>query len=308
MSDKSDRQDGDGLRERLMKELHISSPFDHRTWMNIEIALQRAISAPPKPAPDAPGHTDLMVSPESIDGFMEKNPLPAPDAVRVKQIEVLICERLGYHAPHLWHPESRENRLTPLAQELATLAAPVPSPAVAAEPAAHHHRPSTMHMGDCSVCGNTSDHPWHIGSPSFASPTVRGDRETAREIVTEWLGMFDPPPQIDFQQSEFLQGAIASALGIPRAARPDRESLAQAYAIHRWKEKLDNLPIDMKDDCYNFAGVCVGVQPGAGEREAAIEECAKLVENTLLHNHDNIARDIRALARQAPHSSSEGGR
>jgi hypothetical protein len=25
------------------------------------------------------GHTDLMVSPESIDAFMEKNPLPGPD-------------------------------------------------------------------------------------------------------------------------------------------------------------------------------------------------------------------------------------
>jgi hypothetical protein len=34
----------------------------------------------------------------------------------------------------------------------------------------------------------------------------------AREIVTEWLDMFDPPPQIDFQQSEFLQYAIAAAL------------------------------------------------------------------------------------------------
>jgi hypothetical protein len=34
----------------------------------------------------------------------------------------------------------------------------------------------------------------------------------AREIVTEWMGMFDPPPQIDFQQSEFLQQSIASAL------------------------------------------------------------------------------------------------
>jgi hypothetical protein len=35
---------------------------------------------------------------------------------------------------------------------------------------------------------------------------------SARDIVTEWIGMFDPPPQIDFQQSEFLQGAIAHAM------------------------------------------------------------------------------------------------
>jgi uncharacterized protein YqeY len=40
----------------------------------------------------------------------------------------------------------------------------------------------------------------------------------AREIVTEWMGMFDPPPQIDFQQSEFLQQSIASALAAQTAA------------------------------------------------------------------------------------------
>jgi hypothetical protein len=40
----------------------------------------------------------------------------------------------------------------------------------------------------------------------------------AREIVTEWMGMFDPPPQIDFQQSEFLQQSIASALAAQPAA------------------------------------------------------------------------------------------
>ena len=40
--------------------------------------------------------------------------------------------------------------------------------------------------------------------------SVAGDE--ARAIVTDWLGMFDPPPQIDFQQSELLQQAIAAAL------------------------------------------------------------------------------------------------
>lgn len=40
----------------------------------------------------------------------------------------------------------------------------------------------------------------------------------AREIVTEWLGMFDPPPQIDFQQSEILQAAIAAALRVRNIA------------------------------------------------------------------------------------------
>jgi hypothetical protein len=37
----------------------------------------KRITAPPRP--DAPGHTDLMVRPETLDAFMEANPLP-PDA------------------------------------------------------------------------------------------------------------------------------------------------------------------------------------------------------------------------------------
>jgi hypothetical protein len=51
----------------------------------------------------------------------------------------------------------------------------------------------------------------------LSTGTVRGcsagNGDKAREIVTDWLSMFDPPPQIDFQQSELLQGAIAAALG-----------------------------------------------------------------------------------------------
>lgn len=30
--------------------------------------------------------------------------------------------------------------------------------------APHHHSPSTMHMGDCSICGNTADAPQHIAA------------------------------------------------------------------------------------------------------------------------------------------------
>lgn len=43
-------------------------------------------------------------------------------------------------------------------------------------------------------------------------------QEIARDIVTQWICMFDPPPQINFQQSEFLQAAIVSALTL---SRPD---------------------------------------------------------------------------------------
>jgi hypothetical protein len=46
----------------------------------------------------------------------------------------------------------------------------------------------------------------------------------ARDIVAEWLAMFDPPPQIDFQQSEMLQASIVAALRA--AARPPQEPVA----------------------------------------------------------------------------------
>jgi hypothetical protein len=47
----------------------------------------------------------------------------------------------------------------------------------------------------------------------------------SRDIVAEWLVMFDPPPQIDFQQSEMLQASIAAAL----RARPAQEPLPHGY-------------------------------------------------------------------------------
>ena len=48
---------------------------------------------------------------------------------------------------------------------------------------------------------------------------MRTEADITREIVTDWLGMFDPPPQIDFQQSEMLQAGIAHALKTLRAER-----------------------------------------------------------------------------------------
>ena len=36
--------------------------------------------------------------------------------------------------------------------------------------------------------------------------------ERALKLVEDWLSMFDPPPQIDFQQSELLQAAIAAEI------------------------------------------------------------------------------------------------
>ena len=43
-------------------------------------------------AQPAPGHTDLMVTPESLDDYMEKNPLPAPKVESVPSAEELIAK------------------------------------------------------------------------------------------------------------------------------------------------------------------------------------------------------------------------
>lgn len=42
----------------------------------------------------APGHTDLMVDPESLDAWLEANPLPPEPSMTAKQYKIAI-ERLG---------------------------------------------------------------------------------------------------------------------------------------------------------------------------------------------------------------------
>lgn len=50
------------------------------------------------------------------------------------------------------------------------------------EPGPHLYHPSTMHMGDCSVCGNTADHPNHI------DPSLLRRLEETRKIADEIIG------------------------------------------------------------------------------------------------------------------------
>jgi hypothetical protein len=40
----------------------------------------------------------------------------------------------------------------------------------------------------------------------------KANQKMARKIVADWLGEFDPPPPIDFQQSEVSQMLIVRAL------------------------------------------------------------------------------------------------
>jgi hypothetical protein len=58
----------------------------------------------------------------------------------------------------------------------------------------------------------------------------------ARDIVAEWLVMFDPPPQIDFQQSEMLQASIAAALRARPAQEPTREQIARCIDPRAWND------------------------------------------------------------------------
>ena len=55
------------------------TPIPNDLLVNIaEAFVGEALSARPVAPVEAPGHTDLMVSPESINAFMEANPLPLP--------------------------------------------------------------------------------------------------------------------------------------------------------------------------------------------------------------------------------------
>jgi hypothetical protein len=80
--------------------------------------------APPKPAPDAPGHTDLMVTPESLDAWLEKNPLPAPDAMR-GALERLLAAFKGLQPFPLIVQAVAEGLIR---DAEAALSAPAPSP------------------------------------------------------------------------------------------------------------------------------------------------------------------------------------
>jgi hypothetical protein len=69
---------------RAFNRIHClprTSDTELATMIEERIGANRAALSTTAPQPDngargAPGHTDLMVSPESIDAFMEKNPLP----------------------------------------------------------------------------------------------------------------------------------------------------------------------------------------------------------------------------------------
>ena len=75
------------------------------------------ISKPKVKAPDpetSPGHTDLMVDPETIDDFMERNPLPQPAADAMATLETLVLSVLRANMDH--SPEAPYTRLRTLSE------------------------------------------------------------------------------------------------------------------------------------------------------------------------------------------------
>lgn len=103
---------------------------------------------------------------------------------------------------------------------------------------------------------------------ALANPPVRGGREAiARALAitmhgddVEWRGFLTKAdtfitflpvqpgaPRLPQDTLDRLANAGASAEEI-------KDALVKAYAFYRWKAKLEDLPDDMKDDCYGFAG------------------------------------------------------
>jgi len=69
-----------------------------------------------------------------------------------------------------------------------------------------------------------------------------------RRVVHEWLDFFDPPPQIDFQQSEALQALIDSTIAEQRAEieRLTASDLTGSETISALRERIAALEAGLK--------------------------------------------------------------
>ena len=69
-----------------------------RVWSKVEqIRAKHAAKPKHSPLPEhAPGHTDLMVPPETIDKFLTDNPLPDPVSHQIATLTDALCEFVQY--------------------------------------------------------------------------------------------------------------------------------------------------------------------------------------------------------------------
>lgn len=338
-----------------------SAPLDIRTAAEIEHDRLALRASSPKPAPDAPGHTDLTVTPESIDAFMEKNPLPAPDAMR-EALESLsdwcATERANLGAVDGYDYRSGEEFGLRCAEiEIKKRAGAISAPMLPADGTTstfktclscemrqtcrdmnHCYGPSHAELKErfaLSPPGTGAAEPvaWpdHTGATVDAVAFVEGvKRYPSMDRDASDLAIADKQAAC---QGAFIEGfkrAIAMRSAPPD--RGDREAIApqkhyflpkegefetckicghnfRNAAFHCWGDERPET--DAQYIGRLEALLALPVPPGAGERETTIEECARAAEQWASRigcHASEIATDIRALSRQAPHSSSEGGR
>jgi hypothetical protein len=81
----AERQDArrEALKEAALAVKRATIEYGYPMCDAAVAAVKRLTAADPV---TSPGHTDLMVPPETIDAFMEKNPLPAPGADPTKAL------------------------------------------------------------------------------------------------------------------------------------------------------------------------------------------------------------------------------
>jgi hypothetical protein len=179
---------------------------------------------------------------------------PAPDAVREA---VQLAINIIHGSLHIATRERNYANVDKYQSYIKTLetalAAPVPSPEGAGEPVAHRYHPSAEHMGDCSVCGNIREHSLH------AAPPVMGDREA---LIRELCG--------DELNGGLIRDVCFTVWKICHEPKhPDGNS--------DWGS--DTLPTVQKVvEIVRSKLASLPGQPGAGEREAAILECANIAK------------------------------
>jgi hypothetical protein len=99
-------------RAKYVLELEDTFPDFRRVAIE---GINELLASVPEPASDpatAPGHTDLMVPPETIDAWLEENPLPAPDSASPDMVrEALepfakLCDEIEFCMGPNGHPDN----------------------------------------------------------------------------------------------------------------------------------------------------------------------------------------------------------
>lgn len=279
---------------------------------------------------------------ERCAGYRAAPPKPAPDAMREALQEFLA----GYD--WCISNNQKATMASVLSEAVAdarrTISAPVPpadevqqqrtammlarSGAGAAEPVASMVSDEAWQRAlDCAyscldkkfiskgALNNAMQHAFGMLSLRKATPTVRGDREMLRKLVdVVWNEATESTAVPSTKWADRLIDKVF-ALPVQSTARPDREAFYTILNKYIPQESIDQAWQELKE--------AAGVQSGAGERALAIETAAKIaqpwadgetfasidpVDVAIIKVRTEIAASIRAISRQAPHSSNGTGK